>query len=300
MPYTIWRITDQKAGHDSQSLGLSNAIIKSLNYQCFDVQTTLLKKNILGTIFKKIPAIINLPKPDLIIGAGHKTHIPMLAIKYAIGSKVIVIMKPSLPYFMFDYCLIPKHDNVKESKRIITTFGSLNTIEKKNIKKQQYNLILIGGLSKHYAWNNDKIIKQLSAIVNYKKDQQTIIVGSRRTPEEFYSHLSSINNNIKIFKANNCDRQKLEELIYCSNNIWVTKDSISMIYEALSVGAKVGLIELETNKKNKIDSSLTHLIKNEFLTSFTLWQKTKQLKASKPFNEAQRCVDILLERGALK
>ena len=101
-------------------------------------------------------------KPNLIIGAGHRTHFSILAAKRAYGGKSIVLMKPSLPYFIFDLCLVPEHDNPPKRANIISTIGALNPLGLDGLheKKPSSNLILIGGPSPHYKWDNNLIIKQ--------------------------------------------------------------------------------------------------------------------------------------------
>ena len=68
----------------------------------------------MAIIFKKYNLDKRLIKPDIAIGAGHKTHLYLLAIKRCFGAKIVVILKPSLPLKFFDLCVIPKHDDVKK------------------------------------------------------------------------------------------------------------------------------------------------------------------------------------------
>ena len=59
-----------------------------------------------------------LPKPDILLGAGHATHLDIITAKLKFGGKSVIIMKPTLPYCMFDLCLIPKHDNPPKRENI--------------------------------------------------------------------------------------------------------------------------------------------------------------------------------------
>ena len=299
MSFNIWRITDGKAGHDSQSLGLCSAIAKHIDCNCFDIPAASCKNNLLNILIKRFPAGNDLPDPRLIIGAGHKTHLPMLAAKRARHGKTIVLMKPSLPLSFFDYCLIPEHDLPPAKSHIISTAGALNMVEPNHNKDLSHTLMLIGGPSRHYDWINDKIIEQIGQITSLDTNKRYTIAGSPRTPEEFYLKLHDLRaDNVRILSYEQCEKQKLNELISSSGNIWVTEDSISMVFEALSSGANVGLLEVAPKKENRLQKSVKSLVNEDLLTPFSSWKKIQKLKTGKIFNEAQRCTHILAEMGA--
>ena len=299
MSFNIWRITDGKAGHDSQSLGLCKAIGKRFDTACFDVPVASCKNNLLNILLKRFPAGDELPDPWLIIGAGRQTHLPMLAAKRARKGKTIVLMKPGLPLLLFDYCLIPQHDSPPNKTNIVTTFGAINTVEPDEKKNLNHTLILIGGPSKHFQWQNKEVIEQIRRITSIDPNTRYTVVGSPRTPEDLYIKLRELNTeNVQVLSCEQCDNKKLNILISSSGNIWVTEDSVSMIYESLSSGANVGLIEITSKRENKIHRSVKSLINEELITPFNIWNKTQKLKAGKIFNEAERCTHILAEMGA--
>ena len=92
----IWRLLDGKTGHDKQSLALVKNLKKQTNCKIFNINIQNLENPFLALIFKNYNLNKGLIKPDITIGAGHKTHLHLLAIKRYFGAKIVVIMKPSL------------------------------------------------------------------------------------------------------------------------------------------------------------------------------------------------------------
>lgn len=299
MALTVWRITDGKAGHDSQTIGLCNAISKLKEIECFDVHAEPAFSTIKNFLLNKFTKEQDLPNPDLIIGAGHSCHLSMLLAKKSRGGQTIVLMKPSLPRSLFDLCIIPEHDQVKSKQNIIVSKGAINPVQFNENKPDGLGLILLGGPSRHYRWNSENIIEQVKKIVGQSKEIRWTIADSPRTPEKTLSLLSGL-KNIEILNYKNTDSHKLREYIFKSGTIWISEDSISMIYESLSSGAAVGLLNVEQKKINRISESINNLVLEEQLTTFSEWLRTKTLlRPSIKFNEAERCARLLSERGLL-
>lgn len=296
----IWRFTDGKPGHDSQSIGLCDAIGRLTDVTRFDVQASSIIGSLGQLLLKKIPLGETLPDPDLIIGAGHGTHLSMFAAQNARGGKVIVLMKPSLPLSFFDFCIIPKHDRVSEKNHIITTSGSLSPVQFNNNKSPDRGLILLGGISKHYHWDNESVEKQIVKIINDNPEIKWAIADSPRTPETTLKNARSrVNNGLEILNYPETCTTEIRKHIFNAKTIWITQDSVSMIYESLSSGASVGLIELKNKDTQKVEKTIGTLITENKLTPFSKWDKTHSLApGASDFNEADRCAKILLDKGA--
>lgn len=299
MALIIWRISDGKAGHESQTLGLCCAIERLKEVECFEIECESAIKNIKNFLLNSFPLGNELPDPDLIIGAGHSAHLTMLSARHARGGKAVVLMKPSLPLSLFDLCIIPEHDQVKTKQNIIITKGAINPVQFNEKKSDESGLILLGGPSKHYHWDDKNILNQVKKIIKERTDINWIIADSPRTPIKTLSLISKL-ENIEILDYKNADSHKLRKYIFNSGDIWVSEDSVSMIYESLSSGAAVGLLNVKHKNKNRITDSINNLVIEKQLTSFSAWQKTNEL--SKPlikFNEADRCAKLLLDKGLL-
>ena len=80
----------------------------------------------------------------------------------------------------------------------------------------------------------------------------------------------------------------------------MSADSISMIFEALTSGAYVGLIEVQKKQKTRLSVSVNELIANGYITPFSRWQLTgKPGSKTLKINEAERCSQLLSEQGFL-
>jgi uncharacterized protein len=301
MAFNIWRITDGKAGHDSQSVGLCDAIARLITCERFDIPANSLLTNCKNLLLKQFPSGNDLPNPNIIIGAGHGTHLTMLSAKRAYGGKTIVLMKPSLPLSFFDICIIPEHDAPPSKQNVITTSGALNPVQYNENKSIHTGLILLGGPSKHYSWNEELILKQIKHIISDSADIHWTIADSPRTPKNTLKNIIIMDyKNIDTLSFENTDSETIRELIFKTGKIWVSKDSVSMIYESLSSGANVGLLDIEQKNKNRISCAIDNLINEKQLTSFETFKNTKILStASLKFNEADRCASLLLKRGLL-
>ena len=92
--------------------------------------------------------------------------------------------------------------------------------------------------------------------------------------------------------------EKLREIVYNSATIWVSADSVSMIYESLSSGARVGVLDVLQKKEGRISNAINTLTQDELVTSFSYWDKTKKLNTHNPaFNEASRIAAQVLNNG---
>ena len=109
-PRVVWRFTDGKPGHENQTLGLLAALRERAPVDDHRIHVANCRAGLLSCLTGRVAFGEGLPDPDLIIGAGHATHLPMLNARRVRGGKVVVLMKPTLPVAWFDLCIIPAHD----------------------------------------------------------------------------------------------------------------------------------------------------------------------------------------------
>lgn len=295
-PPIIWLLGDGKPGHENQSLGLTDAIARRMPCEVHRISLAGERG-----IFKRVKAAeragIRLPAPDLIIGAGHSTHFALLWLARKHGAKSIVLMKPSLPMGWFDLCIVPAHDFKAPPQRenVIVTQGALNRVAPPENVDRTGRMILIGGPSGAYGWDEETLLQALAGISTEGKWQLT---DSRRTPDGFIRKIEARLPGIEIFPHQNTRPEWLPGKLARAEEVWVTEDSVSMVYEALSSGARVGLLPVPRAKKDsRVLRGLEVLISNGFLTSFTEWEKTKKLNAPPSIlREADRCAGEVVRR----
>jgi uncharacterized protein len=294
-PLIVWRVFDSRIGHDIQSLGLVQALSRLTSVQIYNIKAPGLAAMLSGLLKRKFVDAEDFPAPDIIMAAGHSTHLSLLCTKLLHGGLNIVIMKPSFPCSWFDLCLIPEHDNPKHENNIIVTAGALTTICPSVSKESGKGLILIGGSSKHYSWDDRTLIKQLKKIFSSTSVQWTI-TDSPRTPATTKNKLSGLEfKNLTYKPFSETTRDWLEEQLKLCSEIWVTEDSISMISESITSGAGVGLLSVPGGEIGRVPNAIKKLSDSNQVTLFKAWESGQKLiPVNPPRNEAERCAKFLL------
>ena len=95
-PCIIWQIHDHKPGHMNQMRGLSTALADRMPVEIHKIAAPPRLTCWQGLLSNRFPPGIGLPKPDLIFGAGHRTHLAVLAARRAFGGRSVILMKPTL------------------------------------------------------------------------------------------------------------------------------------------------------------------------------------------------------------
>jgi mitochondrial fission protein ELM1 len=291
-PLTLWLLGDGKPGHENQSLGLAEAMQRRVACEIHRISIAG-EGGFFGRIRAALAAGTKLPKPDIIIAAGHATHLPLLWLARKYGSQSIVLMRPSLPLRFFDLCIAPAHDFPKKPQRknLILTRGAINRVHASSPSKTG-RLILIGGPSKTHGWNDAAMLEMLAKLTATGDWQLT---DSRRTPEGFLEQIKKHLPNIEIFSCNETAPDWLPDKLSRAKEVWVSEDSVSMIYESLSSGARVGLLPVpRLNSHSRVLRGIDELIADRFLTTFSDWKQTGHLaQTAQLLNEADRCAEIV-------
>lgn len=211
-------------------------------------------------------------------------------------------MKPTLPLRFFDLCIIPEHDNARPHTNAITTRGVLNAVTSSSTQSPTTGLILIGGPSSHYKWSNENIVRQIHTILQHDSNRKWLLTTSRRTPSSFLSLLQSLanNSNLTIVPFEQTTPDWVPTQLAAASQVWVSQDSVSMVYEALTSGAAVGLLDVpqtNPNSSNRVTRGLAKLINDHFVTTYNTWQTTNQLTLPpQQLNEAARCAKIIHDK----
>lgn len=302
----IYIISDGKKGHLSQTYGLAQALMERAQKQCPGGHHSYheVKVNHMSLFSKFLykGSDITYPRPDLILCAGHGTHIPALRLARRFRCPCMVCMRPSLPMRLFSLCIIPKHDypaDATPTGNILLTNGSLNAITPQPEVEKKETLLLIGGPSKEFGWDEDYILTQLSTITRYNT-RQMVLTTSRRTPADFAQRVMAECPSIRVEPVETTGPNWVADHLASAAEVWVTQDSVSMVYEALSCGAPVGIIEMPAQPKragkapSRVARGLVHLMEGGYVTTFTQWAKSHELIAGPPLNEAARAADYIL------
>ncbi|HEY9098819.1 MAG TPA: mitochondrial fission ELM1 family protein [Thiobacillus sp.] len=294
LPLKIWVVSDGKPGHVNQSLGLAEALERATPAEIHVVPALPAWRASLAWLLKYSVGK-TLPSPDLIVGAGHATHLTLLAARRAHGGRAIVLMKPSFPRNWFDLCIIPQHDGLAPTEPILLTEGALNRIHPDGARDSHKGLLLIGGVSKHFEWDNDAIQIQLKSILTRCPETHWTLTTSRRTPDDFLPELPAY-PNLTVVPHTQTTPDWLPAQLAQSATVWVTPDSASMVFEALTAGADVGVFDLPVNPTSRVGWAIAHLADAERVTRFIRWAAHGTLYPNQqPLAEADRCANWILE-----
>lgn len=297
-PIIIWRLTDGKPGHQSQSLGLVRSLKRKMPCQCYDIPVKGRWQPLFDLFSATWPAGRGLPMPDLIIGAGHRTHLHMLAAKKVYGGRTIVLMQPSLPVSMFDLSLVPEHDNYRGKGSVLETRGVLNPLHAGGDHAKNKALIMIGGPSRHCDWDETRLLSQLRQLLKQNPAVHYLLTTSRRTPGNFVSELrKQVSPNLQIIPFEQTGEGWVAEQLAQSATAWITEDSVSMIYEALTAQVAVGLLSMPVKQENRVSRGVNKLIDDGLVVRFdSLGHYKSGLKPVAGFIEADRCANWILHR----
>lgn len=294
-PLTLWLICDGKPGHENQSLGLAEAIGRRV--PCETHRFSLAgKRGLVSRVRTALAASADLPKPDLILGAGHATHVALLWLARKHGTKTVVLMKPSIPIDWFDLCIAPSHDFPAGGNHpnLILTRGALNRVTP-GTGGITGKLILIGGPSKTHGWDGGALLGMLAKATDRGGWELT---DSRRTPEGFLDEARAKLPGVTLFPHQETPPEWVPGKLQQAKEVWVTEDSVSMIYEALTSGARVGLLPVPRLKKvSRVLNGIDALVAEGFLTPFAEWTKSQRLAdPPEPLREADRCAEEVLRK----
>lgn len=287
-------VSDGKAGHRSQAVGLYTAMQRqSANEVTFEEVfiDQLPVFSLFSAIFKKSVVALK-QQPDYIFGVGSHTQLRVLLLgRVYPKAKTIIQMKPNFPVTWFDYAIIPEHDGVEASEHVITTQGALNPIVNEQRHQQNRFLIALGGSSKRHEWNEAKVLASIQQIVDLHPQAEIILTTSRRTPKQFLDHLNekACASRLKVFPVEQTPQGWIFEEMQKAEAVWVTEDSVSMIFEALTAGCRVGIIEIDRLKSDRITQLLDQLL------TPTLWGENKVKLLNLQLDEATRVAHILLK-----
>ena len=290
----VWRLTDGRRGHENQTLGLVEALAARCPLSVHELPVPTPAAALGGWLTGRFTAADGLPDPDLILAAGHRSHLALLAARRARGGRAVVLMKPSLPLAWFDLCIVPEHDAPPARDNVIATRGTLNRM-RPGAKAADDALVLLGGPSKGHRWENERVAWQLAELVAARPRLNWTLADSRRTPEGFLDSLATVPAE-RISHAS-VDGDWLPARLASAAEVWVTEDSVNMVYEALTAGCAVGVLRLPRVKEGRVTRGLDRLLADGSVVDLeSALAGRAPTPPAEPFNEAARCADQIIER----
>lgn len=309
-PLSIIAFLDGRPGHEKQTRGVLNALS---GLTSVDVEYRAIPRPSIGAKLKNwFSYVASLPvmkrtepdhPADVIIGTGSATHIPMLLEKKRSGGKAVVCMSPDFPLiYGMDLCFVPRHDRVRPRKNILFTSGPPNTVRFTSQHDQGRGLVLVGGIDqKSHHWNSALTLSRIRTILIKSTPKDWTISSSPRTPEDMIlllEHFAEQRIDADFVRSEETPVGWIEDAYAGSHSVWVTADSISMIYEALTAGCEVGVIPVEWRKRNrKFREAERDLLDNGLVRSLENWLAGEEhAVGGSRLDEAGRCAKEILRR----
>ena len=238
-------LSDGRPGHENQSVGLALALAWRTGATHEIVKLDPAAGVLARLRAAAVPAAGGKPV-DLVISAGHRTHLPLWWAARRLGARSVVIMKPSLPLACFDLALVPRHDLAEgavDSGRRLLTRGALNRVPEDLPEKARAGLVLIGGPSKHHGWDGAALAPRIVRAIMARPELEWIVADSRRTPEDFLRGLE-LPAGLRARKVPHQETGPgwLAGELARAQVVWATEDSVSMVHEAVTAGAATGVL----------------------------------------------------------
>lgn len=302
-------LLDGKPGHEKQTLGILNALEKKVPTKVTKIKIApwSLWGSFLGVIRLYLPFSSSRKSvkmdPDLLLCTGSRTHLQTLLYKKQYKIPAITCMAPDLIYrSKFDICFVPVHDGFEQKDNIVTTIGPPNCSTNRSRHKARNGLIMVGGIDqKSHTWNSDDILGKITEIIRREPETSWLISSSPRTPDNTILMLEKmilLHPQASFYNYKDTSPGWVEKQYDNSAVVWVTADSVSMMFEALTAGCKVGVIPVGWKKKvNKFEKSVSFLVANRFILPFDAWLRSEDNWSDNVnLNEAQKCADIIIKR----
>lgn len=165
-----------------------------------------------------------------------------------------------------------------------------------NGQREDRGLMLIGGPSKHFRWCSRQILRQVAEVICRTPEVSWTLTTSERTPHDFLSELPTFRLPARVLRCEQVQREWLPGQMELSATAWVTPDSVSMIYEALTCGSAVGVFDLPVRRCGRVSGSVQRLIRQHHVTSWSEWQAGRPLtRPTIPVWETERCATAVIQ-----
>ncbi|TGN38515.1 mitochondrial fission ELM1 family protein [Marinobacter confluentis] len=271
-PPVVWLLQDDRPGHISQLRGLGNRLRVLAGADISSIDATQVKVPLWRALLGVAPALDAPPnRPDLVIAAGHGTHRLLLALRRRKNAKTVVLMKPGFPLGWVTAAIIPAHDNPPaDPKNILVTEGVINAVTPlARITEKPEALILVGGPSDHFQWDDDLVVGQITELMGRYREWRWTISASRRTPDSVVSRLNEMANlKVTVVDHTRTHQNWLTHQLSASRAAWVTPDSGSMVCEAITSSVPTGIFELASKPGSRVANGINRLLEKGYVASW--------------------------------
>lgn len=273
-PLIIWAVSDGRAGIQTQSVGLAEALARQYRASGRAVQVeikTIAWKGVIG----RLPALMNLlprrsltpqsdiqaPWPDIWVAAGRATLALSIRMKRWSGGKtyVVQIQDPRLPHHLFDLVVPPKHDRLS-GDNVISICGSPHRVTPERLVNERARFkslidplpgpliaVLIGGKSKAFDLSPERAAAMARDILDPLEQVggSLLMTFSRRTPDKARAILTARLRHLPGIIWDGEGDNPYFAFLGAADVVLVTEDSTNMATEAASTGKPVFILKMD-------------------------------------------------------
>ena len=257
----VWLVTDRTPGHVSQLAGLAAGLAEQM-FVC--------ERWIDDPFAPPGGTASGGATPDLILCCGRRTHRPALALQQRFGGRSVVLMRPSRPWLRFDLAVVPAHDRPRPSAGTVITQGALNTLRPSGGDPAQ-GVILVGGPSRHVAWNDAAVLHQIDRLVadTHAEGIAWRLTTSRRTPESLLLPLiERQHERLRVIPCEQTPPDWVASQLARAGHAAVTGDSVSMVCEAATAGCTTTVLEVPpVRRRSRVHEGVRQLVEAGHITT---------------------------------
>lgn len=306
----LWVLTDDRAGHRAQSIGLAQALAGDafrelpLGYNGLARLPNALLADRLWHLSPASRRLIAPPWPALVIAAGRRLVPVMRHIKRrSPETRLVQLMWPKR-LAPFDYIIVPEHDAAPHDPRIIRTLGALHPLSLPLIEAEAerfaaqwahlprpWTVVLVGGRL------TDGDITRLADLAELMRGGGSLLIStSRRSPKHAARMISQrLTCPYWLYDWQSHAPNPYRALLGAADALIVTADSISMLSEACLSGRPVWIYPPRRRLPAKHQQFAARLIAQGYAQWLAPdgapdWQPAQAL------DESARVADQLIER----
>ncbi|WP_245278174.1 mitochondrial fission ELM1 family protein [Methylosinus sp. PW1] len=276
---TAWVLSDGRAGHEVQSLGIAEALGLSPRLIRLAPRGLIAALAPFGPIDPREAKLLAPPYPDLVIACGRRTIPYLRHVKRASGGAVftVYVNRPASRLGTADVIVAPRHDDLRGAN-VIAPLAPANRLTPQRLAEARATLdpriaalpeprvgLLIGGDSRHFRFSERDAARLLADVVAMLDQGWSVAATvSRRTPaglvEALRKRLGDPHPTLADARATFSRAREKEaraflwmgdgdnpylSILAGSQALLVTADSVNMVAEAAATGAPVHVFEPE-------------------------------------------------------
>lgn len=259
----LWVLSDGRAGHEAQSLGIARALGLPLQIRRVEPRKLFAALAPYGPIDPRDAPLrpqspIAPPYPDIVIAAGRRTVPYLRQVRRASRGETftVFINDPKTGISTADLIVTPRHDAL-EGENVIRPLTPANCITPALLAAARQNpnariaslptprvALLVGGNSRHYRFT-DQDAARLAEIVRalIARGKSVMATTSRRTPAPVAQALRNALQGTPAFLWDGVGKNPYLSMLATCETIVVTADSVNMLGEAAATGAPIYFYE---------------------------------------------------------